>query len=121
MTDEQKTTTGSPDGSEVPHDEWPAWCERATADHRGREVRLLQADQALGEVSLAAGQKLVSIDHDALGSTEALTIKCGSSAVPVSYVVAQPQAIRQQRDQTGQLESFSIINSTGRTTSLDFG
>jgi hypothetical protein len=120
MTDEQEKTSSSLDGSEVPHEEWPSWCEQATADHHGREVRLRQADQALGEVSLAAGQKLVAIVHDALGSTEALTIKCGSSAIPVSYVVAQPQAIRQQRNHSGELESFSIIDSTGRTTFVGF-
>lgn len=117
MTEERETTTGNEaNASEVPHEEWPSWCAKATEDHSGRAVVLHQADRALGEVRLAEGQRLVSIEHDLFGRTEALTIKCGSSAVPVSYVVAEPRSIRQHRDQAGDIDGFSIVDATGRRT-----
>lgn len=120
MTDERDTTTANQGAeSEVPRQEWPSWCAQATADHSGREVVLRQADRALGEVRLAKGQRLVAIEHDTFGKTEALTIKCGSTAVPVSYVVAEPRSIRQHRDQAGAIDSFSIVDATGRRTLVD--
>jgi hypothetical protein len=120
MTDERETNMGNKGtDSEVPREEWPSWCAKATADHSGRGVVLRQADRAIGEVRLAEGQRLVAIEHDEFGKTEALTIKCGSSAVPVSYVVAEPRSIRQHRDQAGVIESFSIVDATGRRTLVD--
>jgi hypothetical protein len=122
MTDERDTTTTEhAEMSEVPREDWPSWCTKATSDHNGREVILRQADRALGEVRLAKGQRLVAIEHDEFGRTEALTIKCGSTAVPVSYVVAEPQSIRQRRDHAGEMEEFSILDATGRRTSVSFG
>ncbi len=121
MTDERDKTTGKDgDVSEVPREEWPSWCIAATSDHGGREVVLRQADRALGEVQLAEGQRLVAIEHDQFGRTEALTIKCGSSAVPVSYVVAGPRSIRQRRGQTGDIKEFSIVDATERRTVVSF-
>jgi Family of unknown function (DUF5335) len=117
MTDERRTTTGSQSqGTEVPREEWPDWCERATSDYSGREVVLHQADRALGEVRLAQGQRLVAIEHDEFGKTEALTIKCGSTAVPVSYVVAEPRSIQQHHDAAGEVREVSIVDATGRRT-----
>jgi uncharacterized protein involved in type VI secretion and phage assembly len=119
MTDERKLTAGNRnDVSEVPREEWPRWCAEATSEYSGRQVELRQADRAIGEVSLAEGQRLVAIEHDEFGKTEALTIKCGSSAVPVSYVVAEPRSIRQHLDQAGDVEEFSIVDATGRRTSV---
>ena len=115
MTDQQPDPSGT---SEVPREEWPRWCEETTYEHRGQEVVLRQADRALGEVRLAEGQQLVALEHDEFGNTEALTIKCGSSAVPVSYVVAEPRSIRQHRDRAGVVVEFSIVDATGRRTSL---
>ena len=114
MTDEQNPT--ETDLDEVPREEWPSWCAAATSEHRGREVVLHQADRALGEVRLAEGQRLVAIEHDEFGKTEALTIKCGSSAVPVSYVVAEPRYIRQRRDRAGAVSEVRIVDATGRRT-----
>lgn len=122
MTDEQDATARNTDDvSEVPHEEWPAWCAKATSDHIGHEVVLRQADRALGEVRLAEGQRLVAIEHDVFGKTEAITIKCGSIAVPVSYVVAQPRSVHQHRDRAGDIEEFSIVDVTGRHTFISFG
>jgi hypothetical protein len=115
MTDKQQQTN---DANEVPREEWPRWCAETTSEHSGREVVLRQADRALGEVRLAEGQQLVAIEHDQFGKTEALTIKCGSSAVPVSYVVAEPRSIRQLQDRAGAIVEVSIIDATGRRTSL---
>lgn len=119
MGDERDKTADTRDHTnEVPHEEWPSWCAKATSDHRGREVVLRQADRALGEVRLAEGQRLVAIEHDVFGRTETITIKCGSSAVPVSYVVAEPRSIRQRRVEAGDVEEVSIVDATGRRTSL---
>ena len=115
MSDERVETKGM---SEVPREEWPQWCAKVTSDNSGREVILRQADRALGEVRLGAGQQLVAIEHDEFGKTEALTIKCGSSAVPVSYVVAEPRSIQQQQDGAGTVVEVDIIDATGRRTSL---
>ena len=121
MTDKADKTTGNQiDVSEVPREEWPSWCSAFTSDHGGREVVLRQADRALGEVQLAEGQRLVAIEHDMFGGTEALTIKCGSSAVPVSYVVAGPRSIRQHRGRTGDIKEFTIIDATERRTVVSF-
>ena len=109
------------DRDEVPHEEWPRWCAETTSEHHGREVVLHQADRALGEVRLAQGQRLVAFEHDRFGKTEALTIKCGSTAVPVSYVVAEPRSIRQQRDQAGVVSGVDIVDATGRRTSVRLG
>jgi hypothetical protein len=106
--------------TEVPREEWPDWCSAATSDLGGREVVLRQADRALGEVRLAEGQRLVAIEHDTLGGTEALTIKCGSIAVPVTYVVAEPRSIRQHRGGTGEINGFSIVDATERRTVVSF-
>lgn len=121
MNEEQDlTTTNQDDVAEVPRDEWPDWCTKATTEYGGREVALRQADRALGEVHLAKGQPLVAIEHDEFGKTEAVTIKCGSRAVPVSYVVAEPRSIRQHLDRAGGIRGFSIIDATGRLTALRF-
>ncbi|MEX1295721.1 MAG: DUF5335 family protein [Candidatus Limnocylindrales bacterium] len=119
MTDKQQP--GAADLEDVPREEWASWCEKITSDHNGREVLLRQADRALGEVQLAAGQRLVSLEYDRFGKTEALTIKCGSHAVPVSYVVAEPRSIGERRDQSGVTGEVSIVDATGRRTSVDFG
>lgn len=116
MTNERETTAENV--TEVPREEWPAWCVRVTSEYSGREVVLHQADRALGEVRLAQGQTLVAIEHDEFGRTEAVTIKCGSTAVPVSYVVAEPRAIRQHRDAAGEVEELSIVDATGRRTAV---
>ena len=119
MTEQRDATSANQSHvTEVPRKDWPEWCAKATSEHSGREVVLHQADRALGEVRLAKGQRLVAIEHDRFGKTEALTIKCGSRAVPVSYVVAEPRSIRQHRDQAGDVEGFSVIDATGRRTSL---
>jgi hypothetical protein len=121
MTDHTDTTPEKRDDvSEVPREEWPSWAAKATSDHVGREVVLHQADRALGEVRLAAGQSLVAIEHDEFGRTEALTIKCGSSAVPVSYVIAEPRSIRQHHDEAGDIDELSIVDATGRRTLVSF-
>ena len=114
------TTEKHGDVKEVPHEEWPNWCSAATSDLSGREVVLRQADRALGEVRLAEDQRLVAIEHDKFGRTEALTIKCGSTAVPVSYVVAEPRSIRQRRGQSGEIKEVSIVDATERRTVLSF-
>jgi len=116
MTDERNPT--GVELEEVPPEEWAGWCEKATSEHNGREVLLRQADQALGEVRLAEGQRLVAFEFDEFGNTTALTIKCGSPAVPVSYVVAQPQSIGEHRDGDGVTDVVSILDSTGRRTSV---
>ena len=117
MTDQPRTTREEErDTTEVPREDWPAWCEQATSENSGREVALRQSDRALGDVSLAQGQQLVAIEHDVFGKTEALTIKCGTTAVPVSYVVAEPRSIRQQRDAAGAIREVSIVDATGRKT-----
>jgi hypothetical protein len=119
MTDQRNTTTArGGQVTEVPRGEWPEWCAKATSEHGGREVVLRQADRALGEVRLAAGQRLVAIEHDEFGRTEALTIKCGSTAVPVSYVVAEPRAIELHLDVAGDILEVSIVDATGRWTYL---
>jgi hypothetical protein len=121
MTDQRETTAEQRgDTSEIPHEEWPSWAAKTTSDHVGREVVLHQADRALGEVRLAEGQSLVAIEHDEFGRTEALTIKCGSSAVPVSYVIAEPRSIRQHHDQAGEIDELSIVDATGRRTLVSF-
>jgi hypothetical protein len=112
---------GNADLDEVPREEWASWCEKITSDHNGREVLVRQADRALGEVQLAEGQRLVALEYDRFGKTEALTIKCGSHAVPVSYVVAEPRSIGEHRDQAGVTDEVSIVDATGRRTSVDFG
>jgi hypothetical protein len=119
MIDERDATSvNEGDLTEVPREDWPEWCAKTTTDYTGREVVLHQADRALGKVRLAQGQRLVAIEHDEFGKTEALTIKCGSDAVPVSYVVAEPRSIRQHRAQSGDIEGFSIVDATGRLTLL---
>jgi len=119
MSDEQSPTAENID--EVPREDWPRWCAQTTSEQCGREVVLRQSDRALGEVRLAAGQQLVAIEHDEFGKMEALTIKCGSEAVPVSYVVAEPRSIRQQRDQAGVVHEVSIVDATGRRTFVILG
>lgn len=122
MTDQPRSTREDHhDATEVPREEWPAWCEQATSENSGRAVGLRQRDRALGEVSLAEGQQLVAIEHDVFGKTEALTIKCGTSAVPVSYVVAEPRSIRQELDAAGEVQEVSIVDATGRRTLVDLG
>ena len=121
MTDDRDTTAeGRDDRSEVPHEEWPSWAAKATSDHVGREVVLHQADRALGEVRQTESLSLVAIEHDEVGRNEALTIKCGSSAVPVSYVIAEPRSIRQHHDQAGELDELRIVDVTGRRTTVSF-
>ena len=114
MTNEHDSTEAKLD--EVPHEEWARWCATMTSDHSGREVVLRQADRAIGEVQLAEGQQLVAMEFDEFGNTEALTIKCGSSAVPVSYVVAEPRSIRPRRDRAGAVSEVRIVDATGRRT-----
>jgi hypothetical protein len=116
MTNEHESTEAKLD--EVPHEEWARWCATMTSDHSGRSVVLRQADRAIGEVQLAEGQKLVAVEFAEFGKTEALTIKCGSTAVPVSYVVAQPRSIGERRDKDGVIDQVTIIDTTGRRTSV---
>ena len=122
MTDRPRASADDHhEGTEVPHDEWNAWCEQATSENSGRAVDVLRSDRALGEVRLAEGQQLVAIEHDVFGKTEALTIKCGTSAVPVSYVVAEPRSIRQRQNAAGEVEDVRIVDATGRRTLVDLG
>jgi hypothetical protein len=122
MTDQPRAAADDQhEGTEVPRDEWHAWSEQATSENSGRAVDLLQSDRALGEVRLAEGQQLVAIEHDVFGKTEALTIKCGTSAVPVSYVVAEPRSIRQRRNAAGEVQDVRIVDVTGRRTVVDLG
>jgi hypothetical protein len=117
MSDERGTEAAAQGHiTEVPREEWPGWCARATADHGGRVLVLHRIDRALGEVRVAEGQRLVAIDHEKFGTNETLTIKYGSGAVPVSYVIFEPQALRQHRDETGDVRAVSIIDATGRRT-----
>ena len=113
-------TEGRDTMDEIPREEWPRWCAKATADYSGREVALRQADRALGEVRLGRGQRLVAIEHDEFGRSEALTIKCGSTAVPVSYVIAEPRSIEQHHDPSGELAEVRIVDVTGRRTFVSF-
>jgi len=116
MTDEQNPTSTNP--SEVPPEEWAGWCERITSEHTGRKVLLRQADRALGEVQLAAGLELVAFEYDTFGDMTTLTIKCGSTAVPVSYVVAEPRSIGEHRDGDGVVDEVNIVDVTDRRTSV---
>ncbi len=116
MTDGQNPTRA--EQSKVPPEAWAGWCEQATTEHSGKEVLVRQADRALGEVELAKGQQLVAFEYDEFGKTTALTIKCGSSAVPVSYVVAEPRSIEEHRDSDGSVDEVSILDVTGRRTSV---
>ena len=105
---------------DVPHDAWERWCAETTAGQRGRDVELHQADRALGKVKLAETQALVAIEYERFGSTETLTIKCGSSAVPVSYVVSGPRTISQQRGKDGVIDAVDVVDATERRTSIVF-
>jgi len=117
MIDDRDTTTADRSHvREVPPEEWPSWCARATSSLSGRELVLHVADQALGDVRLAQGQPFVAIEHDDVGGIVALTIKYGSGVVPVNYVIAQPQAVRQHLDEAGDVQEVSIIDTTGRRT-----
>lgn len=117
MNDKRDTTPENQGHStEVPREEWPAWCARATAEHGGRELVLRQADRALGEVRLAEGQRLVAVEHETFGKSEILTIKYGSGAVPVNYVISEPRSIRQHRDEAGGVWQVSIVDAVGRST-----
>jgi hypothetical protein len=116
MSNERDATAGG--STEVPRDEWPSWCARTTSDHGGRDVVLRRADRVIGEVRLADGQPLVSIEHDEFGKTETLTIKCGSNEVPVNYVVAEPQSIEERHDEAGEVRELTIIDTTGRRTMI---
>ena len=117
MTDKRDTTAENQGHiTEVPREEWPVWCARATAEHRGRELVLRQADQALGEVRLAEGQRLVAVEYETFGRSEILTIKYGSGAVPVDCVIAEPRTIRQHRDEAGDVQQVSIVDAIGRRT-----
>lgn len=102
--------------SPIPRAEWPSWCEEASARHRGRELILHFADDALGDVRLAEGQPFVAIEHDTLGPTVAITIKYGAGVVPVRYVIAQPQEVLQHLDAEGRVYEVTIVDSTGRRT-----
>ena len=117
MSNEQNPTGA--ELAEVPPEDWAGWCENATSEHNGREVLLRQADAALGEVQLAEGQRLVAFEYDELGNTTALTIKCGSTAVPVSYVVAEPRSLGEHRNANGVLDEVRILDATGRRTSVN--
>lgn len=117
MTDKRDTTAEDQGHTtEVPREEWPVWCATATAEHSGRELVLRQADRALGEVRLAEGQRLVAVEHETFGKSEILTIKYGSSAVPVNYVIPEPRTIRQHRDEAGDVRQVSIVDAIGRRT-----
>jgi hypothetical protein len=117
MTDERDPTKGDQGQvTEVPREEWPSWCARATADHSGKVLVLHRIDRARGEVRLAEGQQFVAVEHEEFGTNETLTIKYGTGAVPVSYVIFEPQAIRQHRDEAGDVQEVSITDATGRRT-----
>jgi hypothetical protein len=109
------------DTGEVPHDAWPSWCEETTAAHSGRNVEVRQADRALGEVQLGEPQALVAVEYERFGNTETMTIKCGSSVVPVSYVVPAPRTIRQHQDAAGAVDEVTIVDATSRRTIVRFG
>ena len=111
-------TAGRAGVTDVAREEWPSWCARTSSEQSGRELVLHRADQAIGEVRLAEGQRLVAIEHDLFGRSEVLTIKCGSDVVPVSYVVAEPRSIRQHSDDAGDLQQVSIVDAVGRRTRL---
>lgn len=118
MSEEQNPRNANLD--EVPHDAWERWCEETTAGQRGRGVELHQADRALGKVQLAETQALVAIEYERFGNTETLTIKCGASAVPVSYVVTGPRTISQRRGQDGAIDAVDVVDATDRRTSIIF-
>lgn len=107
---------GSDTATEVSPGEWPAWCADASARHRGRKLILHVADDALGHVRLAEGQPFVAVEHDTVGPNVALTIKYGAGVVPVRYVTAEPQEVLQHRDDSGQVQEATIVDSTGRRT-----
>lgn len=119
MTDRRDMGTTDREGvTDVAREEWPSWCARTSSELGGRELVLHRADQAIGEVRLAEGQRLVAIEHDTFGRSEVLTIKCGSDVVPVSYVVAEPRSIRQHTDGAGDVRQVSIVDAVGRRTRL---
>lgn len=118
MSDEQNAR--NTDLDEVPHEAWERWCEETTAGQRGRAVELHQADRAQGAVQLAEPQALVAIEYGRFGNTDTLTIKCGSSVVPVSYVVAGPRSISQRRGKDGAIDAVSVVDATERRTSIVF-
>ncbi len=119
------TTKPGPQRSEEPGGEteidsgqWPTWCTEATADLAGRELDLRFADKAIGEVQLADGQPLISIEYDELGPAIALIIKYGDGVLPVRHVIAAPRDVRQRLDAEGAIERVTIDDSTGRRTRL---
>jgi hypothetical protein len=103
----------------VPRDEWPDWCVQVSAEERGRELTLHQAAGADAEVRLVEGQPLVGLVHDAFGPNQALTVRYGTEAVPVSRVIAEPETIEQQRDASGRIASIRIVDRTGGRTRVD--
>ena len=113
MSDERQD---APAGTEVPHQEWRAWCRSASESMGGHEIILTYADVALGEVRLAEGQPFVSIEHVEIGSVETLTIKYGAGVVPVRHVIAEPREILQQQGDAGQVEQMTIVDATSRRT-----
>ncbi len=117
MSDERDLAPADGEGvTDVAREEWPSWCARTSSEHNGRELVMHRADPGLAEVRLAAGQRLVAIEHDVFGRSEVLTVKCGSNAVPVSYVIAEPRSIRQHMDQGGGIRHIKIVDVTGRHT-----
>lgn len=104
--------------SGIDPDEWPQWCQETTADNAGRDVVLEFADRGIGELRLAHGQPLLSIEYEKLGPAVALTITYGDDAVPARYVIAEPRDVHQHRDASGAIDRVTIEDSTGRRTVL---
>jgi len=102
--------------TEIPRGDWAEWCTRASAENKGRAVRVTFADDALGEVRLSDGMPLVTLDYDELGSAVAFSIRYGDGVVPIRYVIAEPRRVTQELDAAGDLSRVIIEDSTNRRT-----
>jgi hypothetical protein len=118
MTPDPSLKPSVEDATAIDADEWPRWCQETTADNAGRDLVLQFADRGIGELRLADGKPLLSIEYEKLGPAVAITITYGDDAVPARYVIAEPRDVHQHRDANGALDRVTIEDSTGRRTIL---
>ena len=105
-------------GTEVAREEWPQWCKSVTAARSGCTLTLRFVDDALGEIQLSDDKAFVGIDHEELGSAVAFTIRYGDGVLPMRYVIAEPQSVRQTTNESDELIAVDIVDSTNRRTFL---
>lgn len=104
--------------TEVSPEEWPAWCQKASAHLSGHELDLHFVDPALGDVRLAEDQPLLAIEHDKVGPNTAITIKYGDGVLPLRHVIAKPRELLVEHDAAGAIRAATITDATGRRTFL---